>query len=560
MFNDLINNIMQLGIITVSDVERLTATELMILIVERCNGLVNALNEANQSIEQLDVKIQQLNASMSEETHENVVALLNEWINDGTMDVLINQSAFSSVKAEINQANKNITDISSLKRDKSVLINMTDLSDDVKQAMTGGSVAVVGEGSVTTNSIVDNAITFEKIKQPLRKGLTTMNVDNLLDNPLLDVELGGYTLTNCKLTSDYQIDGFNTLEIGNRTITPSICYQRNFNIQSSDDYKWLFTVECENKVHIKPAIIGYKENTYVKHFISHQYIVEQRRDIEIEFTTDNAICDEYRFVFEITTDGSYAPDKICWVGNQRVVHHSADKYYSIHDQIGVINSNNPLYGKIVSFNGDSICYGDGYAGGYGKIIAERNNMIYENVGVNGSSITKGLTDGSGNPRNVLCESVVNMRIDADYVILEGGINDAFDWKSGKFSNIGSITQDYSTPLDTSTFCGALETYLKSAKERFETKKIGFIIVHKMPGQTYPWGTQSNHSFTQIRDLIIQGCNKYSIPYCDLFNQGLNTNIDNMRTRYTKNGDGVHPTEDGYKLFYCTQIESFMKTL
>ena len=494
------------------------------------------------------------------------------------MDVLIHalgevqdiDNRFAQTNAQLSQTNKNIVDMSVLKRDKDVLINMNDLSDDVRQAMTGGSVAVVGEASVTTNSIADNAIIYEKIKQSSRKGLSVMNVNNLLNNPLLDMELGGYHLDNCRLTSDYKIGGFNTLEIGNGTNTTSIAYQRNFNIQTTDTFNWLFTVNCENIVHIKPSIFGYKNNTFVKAFIAHQYVVNKTRDIKIEFTTDHTLCDEYRFVFEITTDDSVAPDKICWVGKQRVVHHSAEQYYSMHDEIyslygdlRLIKDNidiNPLHGKIVSFNGDSICYGDGYAGGYGKIIAERNNMIYENVAVNGSSITKGLTDSNGNPRNVLCESVSKMRSDADYVILEGGINDAFDWKSGKFTNIGSITQDYSIPLDTTTFCGALETYLKSAKERFNGKKIGYIIVHRMSGQSYPWGTQSKNSFTQIRDLIIQACNKYSIPYCDLFNQGLNTNLDYMRTAYTKNGDGVHPNKEGYERFYCDVIEAFMMSL
>ena len=487
------------------------------------------------------------------------------------------ESELDQTNAQLSQTNKDILDMSVLKRDKDILIKMNDLSDDVRQAMTGGSVAVVGAGSVTTNSIVDNAITYEKIKQSNRKGLAVMNVDNLLNNPLLDVELGGYFLDNCRLTSDYKIGGFNTLEIGNRTNTPSVCYQRNLNIQVTDAFKWLFTVECENEVHIKPSILGYKNNVFVNHLISHQYVVKKSREIKIEFTTDHTLYDEYRFALEITTDGRVSPDKICWVGKQRVVHNSTDDFYSLYDEIyslydeihslyddlktiegGVIINN--LKGKTVSFNGDSICYGDGYAGGYGKIIAERNNMIYENVAANGSSITKGLTDGSGNPRNALCESVTRMRSDADYVILEGGINDAFDWKNGKFTNIGSITQDYSTPLDTTTFCGALETYLKTAKERFSGKKVGYIIIHRMPGQSYPWGTQSQNSFTQIRELIIQACNKYSIPYCDLFNQGLNTNLDYMRTAYTKNGDGVHPNKEGYERFYCDVIEAFMMSL
>lgn len=42
---------------------------------------------------------------------------------------------------------------------------------------------------------------------------------------------------------------------------------------------------------------------------------------------------------------------------------------------------NPLWGKKISCNGDSICEGVGYEGGYAKIIAERNNMQWQNIGI-----------------------------------------------------------------------------------------------------------------------------------------------------------------------------------
>ena len=40
MFNELLKNVMNLGIITEDDVKRLTAIELLMLIIERTNGLL----------------------------------------------------------------------------------------------------------------------------------------------------------------------------------------------------------------------------------------------------------------------------------------------------------------------------------------------------------------------------------------------------------------------------------------------------------------------------------------------------------------------------------------
>jgi hypothetical protein len=50
----------------------------------------------------------------------------------------------------------------SLKRDKTTLLTMTDMGQDVKTAMTGGSVAVVGTDSTDTVNIKDNAVIAEK--------------------------------------------------------------------------------------------------------------------------------------------------------------------------------------------------------------------------------------------------------------------------------------------------------------------------------------------------------------------------------------------------------------
>ena len=36
--------------------------------------------------------------------------------------------------------------------------------------------------------------------------------------------------------------------------------------------------------------------------------------------------------------------------------------------------------------------------------------------------------------------------------------------------------------------------------------------------------------------------------------------DGMKQTYTANGDGVHPNEQGYKVFYVDKITAFMKTL
>ena len=63
------------------------------------------------------------------------------------------------------------------------------------------------------------------------------------------------------------------------------------------------------------------------------------------------------------------------------------------------------------------------------------------------------------------------------------------------------------------------------------------------------------------------CEKWGVPYCDLNVSvpafGLFKSSSDMYVltqQYTKNSDGWHPNEEGYKKYYCDKIEAWMKTL
>ena len=207
--------------------------------------------------------------------------------------------------------------------------------------------------------------------------------------------------------------------------------------------------------------------------------------------------------------------------------------------------NNVLVGKSALYFGDSICYGEGYRGGYAKLISENNNMTYTNKGVSGATITR--REGV----SCILDTVLNSTETADYIILEGGTNDA-----GGFQEFGEITTGYTATLNETTFCGAVESLIKNSLIKWHDKKICFILTtntHRRPDQ--------KHYF----DTIKQICEKWSIPYLDLFTKGrLNTNIEIMKNSYTSDWqgspDGLHPNEQGYKLFYVDQITEFLKTI
>ena len=91
-----IKNVAQrLGIITVEDMERYTALELIMMIA-------NKLKECQEIVNEHSDKIQHL---LDEELAAEVERIFDEWLQDGTFDTLINQTALKTVNDRIDNTN-----------------------------------------------------------------------------------------------------------------------------------------------------------------------------------------------------------------------------------------------------------------------------------------------------------------------------------------------------------------------------------------------------------------------------------------------------------------------
>ena len=212
----------------------------------------------------------------------------------------------------------------------------------------------------------------------------------------------------------------------------------------------------------------------------------------------------------------------------------------------------PLYGKKLSVDGDSICAGAGYKGGYAKIIGERNNMVVQNLAVGGGTLATETYSSDGSARHWISSSMDSLSEDADYIIIEGGLNDS--------ESLGAITDGYDSSLDQTTFCGASETICKKLISKFHGKKYGFIIAHRYGG--------FNYTIEGGRvQLLIQIFEKWGIPYLDLnrllpdFQKLYNSTIPELKlVSTTYFVDSEHPNEQGYNKYFCDKIEEWMKSL
>lgn len=212
-----------------------------------------------------------------------------------------------------------------------------------------------------------------------------------------------------------------------------------------------------------------------------------------------------------------------------------------------------LKNKRILYNGDSIAESrmTGFSsngGAYPVMIADKTGGTYQNRAVGGATLA--VSNGS----HIICNDIANMDADGDLICLEGGINDY--WSNIPLGTFNKTT--FNDTPDTSTITGALESIFRQSINKWVGKPIVFIIIHKVTGTAYTRNT-AGYTFEEERERIIEVCDKYSIPYVDIWGSGgLNPYIDSLNNAYMNGGanvhpDGCHPDANGYKLYYLPRL-------
>ena len=219
-------------------------------------------------------------------------------------------------------------------------------------------------------------------------------------------------------------------------------------------------------------------------------------------------------------------------------------------------TSNKLLNKKAIFFGDSITEGTGSWADF-NTIRLNNDMSGGNYGVGGSTYCVNYNSNNNNCIYNRIKYIHGLGIhnDANYIILEGGVNDAF--RSLPLGTMLNKT-DFTTDCDTSTFAGAFEMAIRFVLTNWHGAKVGFIANSKIPRLP---------SLGNYMDMAKEICNKYSVPVLDLFNEsGICAGIQIINESYFGiDGDdighgGTHPTKEGYALYINDKVESWMKSL
>ena len=246
-------------------------------------------------------------------------------------------------------------------------------------------------------------------------------------------------------------------------------------------------------------------------------------------------------------------------------------------------TNNVLFGKKIAYDGDSIARGRSDTSDYAwsPIISNNNKGTFVSLAVSGGTITSEIYRQDGTPRHWICdgiETLYNNNVKPDYIIFEGGTNDADIIGSIVGSNTppaqyGSWSETgYDGPFDKTTFCGAVEYMFQKALTLFPHAKFGFIIAQKM-GVSTDYTKNGAGSVSNRRayfETIMQLCKKWGIPYINLWDEGFlcpkisshcdpNATIEENIAAHRLYVDTQHLTLDGYKVI-TSKIEAWIKSL
>lgn len=214
----------------------------------------------------------------------------------------------------------------------------------------------------------------------------------------------------------------------------------------------------------------------------------------------------------------------------------------------------PLAGKALYVAGDSIAYGKGSAGGYGKGIADRYGMTLTNEAVDGATLTPNITDNVyGGTRGCISTVVTNSTAlaKADYILLEGGVNDA--WNNAP---VGTLTDGFAAAYDETTMTGALEKMLDYLAKNYSDKRVAYVFPHGGLFSSTGFGWYKTY-----KPAILAALEKWGVPYVDIAESTPpmgGSGISALGDKYTT--DGTHPNAAGYERFYMEPIAALLKRL
>ncbi len=219
----------------------------------------------------------------------------------------------------------------------------------------------------------------------------------------------------------------------------------------------------------------------------------------------------------------------------------------------------PLHKMNCLFIGDSLCAAsqddkiDGQRG-WARRVKELANANVYNAGRGGAALStcRMKKEDATEYHTIYTQLTRPETRDFDYVLIEGGANDAWDT-----APIGSVSPDYDpVSFDMTTYAGGLEMTIYTAiKEYGDRAAIGYLMTFQMPRNKHGViATKMNDYYTVGKKI----CEKWNITYFDMYNHGeINRKLNPEGTEHVP--DGTHADASGYDIL-GPYITDYMRSM
>ena len=306
-----------------------------------------------------------------------------------------------------------------------------------------------------------------------------------------------------------------------------------------------------------------EDKTFIKNVIGTLTATDNRNAYDLEFTITQELVDAGAAIYVFDCHASIFDTVMIVKDMEYPTEYIPFGYINVGGDVETDEDvddgklDNVLYEKTAVFLGDSLCAGDiegsEYDGwGWAGLIGEANCMTWKNYGRNGGTITP-IASVAAESRDL--NSQVNIakaeHPGADFVIFEGGSNDAYQLKD---AGLGVISDDFYT-FDTSTFSGAMESLIRKIMDAFPNAQVGYIVAPKMGTPPY---TNDRNIQRKYFDRAVEICQKWGVPVIDLWNGAhlIPALLYHAQNFYT---DMQHLTLAGYQRI-SPQIEAWMRNM
>lgn len=427
------------------------------------------------------------------------------------------------------------------KANKNEIFTMANMGQDIKEAMTGGSVAVVGKNAVLTENIVDSQVIPEKTNfidyvDSLNKNNNKNSIIGYYDNNGSFVNSVNYEHVEIKVNEGDTIHAINDNSVNYKTFVLLNTDKSILGVTSKDGAYPI------TRTYIKVDEVGYFYYTLIVppgvNSIFYQY------KTTIKNVADMVVLNE-------EMPKTYIPYNRTYSLNTNMINVNSSDFSKLASVSEIANSIiSPIKDKKIGFLGDSFTEVDYF---YGSKISKRTGSIAYNHGIQGSRVfvdNSWTSGGETVTALAFWKRIANMESDLDCICIFGGINDAsskkiYETNLGTIEDVALTQSNIESGIEPITFYSAYKTVVELLMNKYPKKKLLIIIPPHVLDASYEPTIKSYIGIKIINNAIREIAEYYGIKTCDLYEncQELNNFAGNVST-YRLATNNIHPNNAG----------------